>query len=149
MAPAVPPTTAPMIAPLAVEPVWLPITPPTAPPAAAPIIAPSSFLFRLAHALAPRKPTTRSTISARSRCVYEIFMYGAPLKTRERSLKSGANCAMGSPAVAGSQPIPRLSGDALGRGRIEIREHNQIVSAGKISLDDRVNSAASVGNSQC
>ena len=45
MAPAAPPTTAPMIAPRAVEPVWFPMTPPTAPPAVAPITAP--FCLRL------------------------------------------------------------------------------------------------------
>ncbi len=52
MAPAAPPTTAPMIAPRAVEPVWLPITPPTAAPAAAPIIAPFSLRLREAHDVA-------------------------------------------------------------------------------------------------
>src|SRR6476469_2456704 len=49
-APAAPPTTAPMIAPLAVDPVLLPMTPPTAAPAPAPMTAPRSLLFMLAHA---------------------------------------------------------------------------------------------------
>ena len=40
----------PMIAPRAVEPVWLPITAPTALPTPAPMSAPSSFLFSDAHA---------------------------------------------------------------------------------------------------
>src|ERR1700731_4776150 len=90
IAPAVPPTAAPMIAPLAVEPVWLPITPPTAAPAAAPIAAPSSFLFRLAQALAATEPTVRIAVNARSCCVFDIFMYGARSKRRERWFKSGA-----------------------------------------------------------
>ena len=43
--PAAPPITAPMMAPLAVEPDWWPITPPAAPPAVAPMIAPLVVLL--------------------------------------------------------------------------------------------------------
>src|SRR5688572_8797840 len=50
-APIVPPTTAPMMAPLTVEPVWFPITPPTTPPAAAPMTAPSSLRLSEAQAV--------------------------------------------------------------------------------------------------
>src|SRR5438046_4005488 len=61
-APAAPPTTAPMMAPRAVEPVALPITAPTAPPEAAPMMA--SF-FSLLHEEHPATPdTTRSAASA-------------------------------------------------------------------------------------
>src|SRR3954468_5492270 len=86
IAPAVPPTTAPMIAPFAVEPDWLPMTPPTAPPAAAPIMAPSSFLFRLAHALAPTDPTARTAASTRSRRAFGIFMFTVLANKRRRLL---------------------------------------------------------------
>src|SRR5688500_5533049 len=75
IAPAAPPITAPMIAPLAVDPVWLPIIPPIAAPAPAPIAAPSSFLPRLAHALAPTEPTTRSAVRTRRCRALDIFMF--------------------------------------------------------------------------
>src|SRR5678816_3200452 len=52
MAPAAPPTAAPMMAPFAVEPFALPTAAPTAPPAAAPMMAPDSFLLSEAQALA-------------------------------------------------------------------------------------------------
>src|SRR4051812_31648219 len=45
MAPTVPPTAAPMIAPLAVEPFTRPIMAPAAPPTAAPVTAPFALLL--------------------------------------------------------------------------------------------------------
>ena len=68
----------------------LPITPPTAAPAATPIAAPYSFLFRLAHALAPMEPTMTSAVNAYSRLVFDIFMYSPGSKRRERQFNSGA-----------------------------------------------------------
>src|SRR5450759_3494435 len=98
IAPAAPPTTEPMIAPLAVEPVWLPITPPTAAPVAAPITAPSCFLFILAHALAPTEPITRSAARACSRCVFDIFMYRTHLRDGSPIIYNSGATLLGAPA---------------------------------------------------
>jgi hypothetical protein len=46
-----------------------------------------------------------------------------------------------------SQPLPRHPGHSLGCRRIEIREHNHIVPAGKISFYDRVHSTRAARDS--
>ena len=62
MAPAVPPTTAPMMAPVVVEPRWCPMTPPTTAPAPAPITAPSVSLGLDAHAASDAAAMMASTM---------------------------------------------------------------------------------------
>src|SRR5215208_4992715 len=57
MAPAAPHTTAPMMAPFAVEPLLLPIAPPTAAPVVAPMMAPFSLLLSDAQAGSSASPS--------------------------------------------------------------------------------------------
>src|SRR6478735_2959150 len=72
-APATPPTAAPMIAPRAVDPVWLPTTAPMAPPAPAPMIAPVSFLFSDAQAMRPTPTETSARCEARGKARERVF----------------------------------------------------------------------------
>src|SRR6266850_4701080 len=125
IAPATPPTAAPMMAPLAVEPVWFPITAPAAPPAAAPMIAPfcslvmehpctpatikvaraprrarSIHLLRITTSLAGRPPRGRPRHESPSHSPRPELDGKAPRANRLPSLWSGRS-VLGLAGVAG------------------------------------------------
>src|SRR5688572_12370520 len=62
MAPAAPPTTAPMMAPRAVDPVLFPMTPPTVAPATVPMTAPFSLRLADAHAVDTSERATSTAL---------------------------------------------------------------------------------------
>src|SRR5215211_3153589 len=78
-APAAPPTTAPMMAPRAVDPVLFPMTPPTAAPAPAPITAPRSLLLIDAQAESPNAARA-ATATAAVRIFRSCFIFESPVK---------------------------------------------------------------------
>src|SRR5688500_16284271 len=79
-APAAPPTTAPIMAPFAVDPVVLfPTTPPTAAPAVAPITAPRSLLLIDAQAESANDARAATPIAA-IRTFLSFFIFQSPQK---------------------------------------------------------------------